>query len=469
MSKHNGLSDTQELPRVPDPEYWEEPYEDDGYDPRLDTPHPRLQGAANRTNASADDPPRLEWPDDSQRGNPQRQARPPRQGIQQPRQRLQQPSPHSSIRRASYQDRLPGGEKSMPYRRPPQQIQPERREKVPKQRKRRRRRRHHSCLRHIILSVISLALVLFLLYSGIVMLAIRQIEYRETGTRQLTSGISESDPEVRNILLIGTDSRDGESGRADTMIVLSFSKHNHSVTMTSLMRDSYVSIPNHGTNKLNAAFAFGGATLLMDTIVNNYGIPIDDYICINFKAFVHIADALGGIKVEISDREAEEINVILQSEVNRIMGDDPMADFLPSGGTFTLNGKQALAYARIRHVGNADFERTERQRTVLNKMLDKVKHLSPTAIPKMLGTAMPELTTNVPQSSLYLLSLQTPVKLIAYDMQTLRLPADGTYSDQTAPDGQMVLAVDFDANHQLYLQATQNPISKESENTETNK
>ncbi len=357
----------------------------------------------------------------------------------------------------------------MPYRRPPQQIQPERREKVPKQRKRRRRRRHHSCLRHIILSVISLALVLFLLYSGIVMLAIRQIEYRETGTRQLTSGISESDPEVRNILLIGTDSRDGESGRADTMIVLSFSKHNHSVTMTSLMRDSYVSIPNHGTNKLNAAFAFGGATLLMDTIVNNYGIPIDDYICINFKAFVHIADALGGIKVEISDREAEEINVILQSEVNRIMGDDPMADFLPSGGTFTLNGKQALAYARIRHVGNADFERTERQRTVLNKMLDKVKHLSPTAIPKMLGTAMPELTTNVPQSSLYLLSLQTPVKLIAYDMQTLRLPADGTYSDQTAPDGQMVLAVDFDANHQLYLQATQNPISKESENKDTNK
>ena len=171
----------------------------------------------------------------------------------------------------------------------------------------------------------------------------------------------------------------------------------------------------------------------------------------NFRAFVHIADALGGLKVEISDREAEAINVILQSEVNQIMGDDPMDDFLPSGGTFLLNGKQALAYARIRYVGNADFERTERQRKVLDLMLSKLKHPSPTAIPKILSKAVPELKTNMTTGQLYLLSLEVPVKLIGYDMQKLRLPADGTYSDQTAPDGQMVLAVDFDANLQLYL------------------
>ncbi|MBP0987780.1 MAG: LCP family protein, partial [Oscillospiraceae bacterium] len=167
--------------------------------------------------------------------------------------------------------------------------------------------------------------------------------------------------------------------------------------------------------------------------------------------FVHIADAVGGLKVEISDREAEAINVILESEVNGIMGDDPKDDFLPSGGTFLLNGKQALAYALIRYVGNADFERTERQRTVLDLMLGKLKHLSPTAVPKILMKAVPELKTNMTTGELYLLSLQTPVKLIGYDMQKLRLPADGTYSDQTAPDGQMVLAVDFDANLQLYL------------------
>ena len=289
------------------------------------------------------------------------------------------------------------------------------------------------------------------LYSGVVLLAIKKLGYEETGARAITATAAEPDAAVRNVLLIGTDNREDERGRADTVILLSFSKHNHTVTMTSLMRDSYVNIPNHGTDKLNAAYAYGGATLLMDTITSNFGIPVDDYICVNFRAFVHIADAVGGLKVEISDREAEAINVILESEVNGIMGDDPKDDFLPSGGTFLLNGKQALAYARIRYVGNADFERTERQRTVLDLMLGKLKHLSPTAVPKILMKAVPELKTNMTTGELYLLSLQTPVKLIGYDMQKLRLPADGTYSDQTAPDGQMVLAVDFDANLQLYL------------------
>ena len=389
-----------------------------------------------------------------QSGNPQQRQQNPQR--QRPRQPGSNPPPHAQIRRASYQEQMPNSGKAMPYRQQPQHRAPEyeepAQELAPKKKKRRKRHRH-SCLRRIITSVISLVVVLFLLYSGVVLLAIKKLDYEETAPRTLTTSAADPDADVRNVLLIGTDNRDDERGRADTMILLSFSKHNHTVTMTSLMRDSYVSIPNYGTNKLNAAYAYGGATLLMDTIVNNYGIPVDDYICVNFKAFVHIADALGGVKVEISDREAEAINVILQSEVNQIMGDDPMDDFLPSGGTFTLNGKQALAYARIRYVGNADFERTERQRKVLDLMLNKAKHASPTAIPKILSKAMPELKTNMTTSQLYLLSLEAPLKLIAYDMQKLRLPADGTYSDQTAPDGQMVLAVDFDANLQLYLKA----------------
>ena len=495
MGKHNGLSDTQSLPPIPDP--YEEPYDpfaEAGYDPEYgDEPYeppdrrpsaagrPRLQGAANRNQQEQlrfpppdqlqSDAPRLPRSDQSYSGSQYGQrsqgyydrrpaSRPDsyRQGAHPPRQRTQ-PPPQAGIRRASYQDNLPEEDRRVPNRRPPQRQSPqERYDRKPKSKHRKRRK--HSCLRRIILSVVSALLTIFLLYSGIVWLAIKQLDYRETGPRQITANIAEQDAFVRNILLIGTDSRDGELGRADTMIVLSFSKHNKSVTMTSLMRDSYVSIPGHGTDKLNAAYAYGGPTLLMDTIINNYGIPVDDYVCINFKAFVHVADALGGLKVEISDREAEEINIILQSEVNAIMGDDPMADFLPSGGTFILNGKQALAYARIRHVGNADFERTERQRTVLNLMLDKAKHLSPTAIPKMLGNALPELTTNMSKPQLYLLSLQTPLKLTFYDMQTLRLPADGTYSDQTAPNGQMVLAVDFDANHMLYIKAIHDPIQQ---------
>lgn len=423
-------------------------------------------------------PPRQRRPQRAQTADPFAEAE--RAGQQrhpdpQRRQRSQPPPaypPSSVVRRASYREQLPEGEKSMPRRRPPQTyyapepdyVEEEPAPRPPKKKKRRRHRR--SCVGRILFSLLTTAVVLVGIYSGIALLAIKQLNYEETGARQLSYMANAPDPEVRNILLIGTDSREDEVGRADTMILLSFSKHNKSMTMTSLMRDSYVSIPEHGTNKLNAAYAYGGATLLMDTITNNYGIPIDDYICINFKAFVHIADALGGLKVEISDREAEAINVILQSEVNAIMGDDPMADFLPSGGTFLLNGKQALAYARIRYVGNADFERTERQRNVLDLILEKVKHPNPAAIPKILVKALPELKTNMTTGELYLLSLQLPIDLIAYDMQKLRLPADGTFADQTAPDGQMVLAVDFDANLQLYLKAVNDPLPEEQNETE---
>lgn len=396
----------------------------------------------------------------------------------QQRQRLQPPPPYPTsgvVRRASYQEQLPEGGNSVPRRRPPQTYhtpefdyyeEEEPAPRPPRKKKKRRHRHRRSCVGRILFALLTTAVVLVGIYSGLALLAIKQLDYEETGARQLSYIANEPDPDVRNILLIGTDSREGETGRADTMILMSFSKHNKSVTMTSLLRDSYVSIPNYGTNKLNAAFAYGGATLLMDTITNNYGIPVDDYVCVNFKAFVHIADALGGLKVEISDREAEAINVILQSEVNAIMGDDPMSDFLPSGGTFLLNGKQALAYARIRYVGNADFERTERQRTVLDLILEKLKHPNPAAIPKILVKAMPELKTNMTTSELYLLSLQLPVELITYDMQKLRLPADGTFSDQTAPDGQMVLAVDFDANLQLYLKAVNEPLHDVQKETE---
>ena len=381
-----------------------------------------------------------------------------------------QPPPEPPIRRASYQDKLPDRDQSRPRQRytearqDPNYDKPVK--KAPQPKKKKRKKHRHGCVFRSVTGILTSLLILFGLYSACAVLAIRRISYEETGNRSLTDGLAEPDLSVRNILIIGTDSRDQERGRADTMIVLSFSGHNQTVTMTSLLRDSYVSIPNHGTDKLNAAYAYGGATLLMDTIVNNFGIPIDEYVCVNFKAFVHIADALGGLKLTVSDREAEAINVILESEVNGIMGDEPTADFLPSGGTFVLNGKQALAYSRIRYVGNADYERTERQRTVLDQILNKLKHPNPAAIPRILYSAMPELSTNINGTNMYLLSLEMPVKLIAYDMQKLRLPADGTFSDSTAPDGQMVLAVDFDKNHQCYLDAVTQPILPEEPQSE---
>ncbi|MCQ2435110.1 MAG: LCP family protein [Oscillospiraceae bacterium] len=321
-----------------------------------------------------------------------------------------------------------------------------------KKKKKKKKQPFGCCLGQTIFYIV---LIVFLLYSGCSLLAITRMQHDEPKPRAMSTAAVYSDKNVRNILVIGSDSREGEQGRADSMIVLSVSRLNHTITMTSIMRDSYVSIPGHGPDKLNAAFAYGGPTLLMDTIQNNFCIEIDDYVCISFQSVVAVTDALGGVEVTLSDREAEAVNQILHDEVNRLMGDEQDADYLPCGGTYVLNGKQALSYSRIRYVGNADFERTERQRTVLTGLMQRVKHFSPSAIPSLLMDAVPTISTNMGTGELYLWSLELPYLLISHDLQTLRLPADGTYSDQTTSGGAMVLAVDFDANLTAFKEAVQ--------------
>ena len=364
----------------------------------------------------------------------------------------QEPSsaPNAPVRRAS----MHNTDSEQPPRRPPEA--PVRR--APQQQKKRKKRRKQpvdgkSRFGRICIVICTVAVLLFGFYSALSLLAIRQLGKAETGVRQITTAVAESDPKVRNILLIGTDSRGSEQGRADSIILVSISKQNHTVTLTSLLRDSYVSIPGHGTDKLNAAYAYGGATLLMDTVVNNFNIAVDDYVCIGFAGFVHLVDAFGGVEITLSDREAQAVNEILHNEVNGIMGDPADADYLSGGGTYLLNGKQALSYSRIRYVGNADFERTQRQRTVLTGLLHRAGHLGYSGISAILSNVLPDMTTNMSSGKLYLLSLTLPDKLLRYEMQSLRLPADGTYSDQYAPNGAMVLAVDFDANLTLYRHA----------------
>ena len=162
-------------------------------------------------------------------------------------------------------------------------------------------------------------------------------------------------------------------------------------------------------------------------------------------------DAVGGVELEISDREAEAVNEILISEVNEIMGDDREDDLLDGGGKLTLDGKQALSYSRIRYVGNADFERTERQRTVMSQVMSKVKGNPFRLLPVCMG-ALPKMTTNMSVPGLYGYALTTPFKLATYDMQQQRVPADGTFQGADV-GGQSVLEIDLDAAKQQ-LQST---------------
>ena len=361
-------------------------------------------------------------------------------------------SPHTAIRRAS----MTGGtRKQMPTRRPPQKngTQPSGGKKKTSGNRTPARAGKHGVLFRITVVIAAILLTVFCAYSAVAIVAINRIRDDKPAERRLESDAPESDPKVQNILLIGTDARGDERGRADTILLLSVSGRNNTVTQTSILRDCYVSIPDHGTDRLNAAYAYGGGQLLADTIVNNFEIPVDDYICFGFSAMIALTDALGGVDITLSEQEATAVNRMLGGEINDLLGDPVDADYLPGGGSYRLSGKQALCYSRIRSVGNADFERTDRQRLVWNRLLDRAKKMTPSAAVKILRDVCPELTTNISGGRLYLAALKAPYVMLRYDTQELRLPEDGSYSDQVTQDGAQVLAVDFEKNRDAYRRA----------------
>ena len=326
----------------------------------------------------------------------------------------------------------------------------------------RRRKRRHSIFGALLRTVLVLFAAVFIVYSAAALLLISKLDQVANAPRSVTSGTMGHANFIRNVLLIGTDSRDPlkERGRSDTMLLLTFNDATHEVCLTSFLRDAYVQIPNRGPDKLNAAYSYGGPELLMDTLEMNFDISVDDYICVSFTGFAGIIDSFGGVKLSVSDEEAQAINTILQSEVNTLMGDDPNADLLPSGGTFFLTGKQALAYARIRYVGNADFERTARQRELMEQLSESAKSRALESIPRLISKPELHVTTNMTKGQMYLLSLRFPLTAVYTTRQT-QIPLDGSWTPAYI-DGAAVLQVDTEANRRT-LKETVFALNRQSE------
>lgn len=257
---------------------------------------------------------------------------------------------------------------------------------------------------------------------------------------------------VINILLIGNDSRsDGEDGRSDAMILLSISSKTKTVMMTSLLRDMYVDIPGHDSHRLNSAYSWGGPELLMETIEQNFGIPVDRYVLVNFQAFASLVDAVGGIDMDLSNEEVKLVNGYLM-EYNELRGMDLTTDWLDqdASGNLHLNGAQALAYTRNRYIGT-DFGRTERQRKVLEQVFKKLPKAAVTNFGEISDGLFPNLTTNLTQNECFMISLNG-WKLVTYERGQQMIPAEDTYHDATIK-GMMVLEVDKDANHAALMKS----------------
>ncbi len=307
--------------------------------------------------------------------------------------------------------------------------------------KKKKKKRKSKLKRFLITVIVFLALLMGGMYY-VVGTVYDRVEYEEIDN--LTAAPMQEDGVV-NILLIGNDSRtNGEDGRSDAMILLSISSKTKKIYMTSLLRDMYVEIPGHDDNRLNAAYSFGGAELLMDTIEHNFDITLNRYVLVNFEAFANLVDAVGGIDLELTSEEVEYVNAYLW-EYNVLTERPEGTDYMDTSlsGMVHLNGAQALSYTRNRYIGN-DFGRTERQRKVLEAIIKKAPKALATNPKELIDGLVTNLTTNLTQQECFQLCFKA-ARALGYDIEQSSIPLDGTYSNASIR-GMSVLEVDFEAN-----------------------
>lgn len=194
----------------------------------------------------------------------------------------------------------------------------------------------------------------------------------------VNSGVDENLKDYRNIVLLGVDSQDGSfsNTRSDCIIIVSINKKTNDVNLTSVYRDTYVQIDGHGLDKITHAYAYGGPELAMSTLNKNLDLNITEFVTVNFETVKTVVDSIGGVTIKVTDAEATQISG------------------LSSGGTYTLNGEQALAYSRIRKI-DSDYQRTERMRTVIEAVFDKVKTLGVSELSNFVDTILPLISTNL--------------------------------------------------------------------------
>ncbi len=331
--------------------------------------------------------------------------------------------------------------------------------KMIREEKREKKVRKKKSFTHKLLKVLIIVLIVAAVLLGSVYVFLRttiaQTNYKPYETSYERQADVLTQKGVTNILLIGTDTRVAGSNdaRSDAMIVVSINPYKRRLVMTSIMRDSYVTIPGYGENRINEAYSRGGAALLIQTIEENYKLGIDYYAQVDFFSFVSVIDAFGGITINVDQEEVQWINGYI-AEYNQVSGIEDRDGFVDeqfAGGEITLTGKQALGYARIRKIGN-DFARTQRQRTVMNALLEKVEKANIFTIYKAVESILPDISTNISDSKMCLLLMQS-VLYLNYDRVQARVPEDGTWSNAIMGENQEVLAVDFGANKN-YLQST---------------
>lgn len=269
-------------------------------------------------------------------------------------------------------------------------------------------------------------------------------EINSSGAENFGDGEGLEKDYVKNIVLIGVDNRHFENilynpGNSDAIILVSFNSKTHKVYLTSVMRDTAAYIQytdalkaknsklKDGYDKINRANAVGGPEFLLDIIEGNFKIKVDDYILVDFYSLIDIIDILGGIPMTLTDAEAEAANnYIRDMDFDRGVSDWETANVLSGGGDLILNGVQAVGYSRERQTAGSDFNRTGRQRAVIEQIIVKAKKMSVTQLNSLANSILPKVYTNMSESEI-LGMVADAVTYLGYDVEQYRVPFDNMY------------------------------------------
>lgn len=302
----------------------------------------------------------------------------------------------------------------------------------------------------------------------------------EEATEETTQPATEPDygetGKIVNVLIIGQDSREGEESKlADGIMLLTLNKETRTLTTTSFLRDSYVKLADYrghtcGWNRINTSYALGyswygdaGAMEMLNlTLENNYGVKVDANVELSMFSLVDIVDAIGGVDIELVGEEYTKM-LEWQDQFNaqyEALGISWYRHVDIHEGMNTLNGDMALAYARERHVNDADsdMKRTARQRKVMSAMLDKLVSMSPQQLNELIDKVLWWITTDLSKDEIKTYIKELTPYLFDLKLVSNQCPAEGTYWGEMVelPDGLSgVLKIDFEANRRI-LQAVMN-------------
>ncbi|EOH97600.1 LCP family protein [Enterococcus pallens] len=239
-------------------------------------------------------------------------------------------------------------------------------------------------------------------------------------------------PEIINFTLVGSDARpDEESGRSDSLMLGQYNRRTKQPKLISIMRDSYVDIPEYGKDKINAAYFYGGMPLLEETLKDNFQVETPYYISMTFDKFVDCINDLFPKGVTIDAQNSFELDGVNIEK-----------------GKQQMDGNTLLQYARYRGDGNGDFGRIERQQQVVKALCEQSQDLTTLMkLPKTIGKLMGSIDTNIPSKVLLACGLDF-IKGAEKSVETLSVPVEDSwrYNDDT-PAGS-VLEVQLEKNQQ---------------------